>query len=52
MVKSDKKDNAAPQSKKRKAPGNGASNSRSGGGIDEFDLLFSEKKKQDQQTKK
>lgn len=57
MVKSDKRKLAATnstQSKKRKTPDISASNSKSKGeaGVDEFDILFSDKKKKDQQIKK
>lgn len=57
MSRNDQKKLAAAdnsKSKKRKIPsGDSASGnkSKSGGGIDEFDILFSEKKKQDRQTK-
>ena len=55
MAKVDKKKLAAAngtQSKKRKIPDSGASDKGGkSGGIDEFDMLFSEKKKQDRQTK-
>ena len=60
MAKSDKEktsnsSNGGAESKKRKNPdGNsaGTNKSKSGDGMDEFDKLFSDKKKQDQETKK
>ncbi|VEU36105.1 unnamed protein product [Pseudo-nitzschia multistriata] len=57
MAKSDKKTagTASEGSKKRKSHSGDSADSnksKSGGGIDEFDKLFSDKKKQDQQTKK
>ena len=55
MAKMDKKEVApanSTQSKKRKFAGNGDSNKeRKRTGINEFDQLFSEKKKKDRQTK-
>ena len=56
MVKSDKKKIAAVENthvKKRKVlkPGDGTGMSKRGDGIDEFDILFSEKKRQDKQIK-
>jgi len=56
MAKDDKKKVAAgksTQSKKRKIPDitGGSNKSKCEGGIEEFDMLFSDKKKQDKQTK-
>jgi hypothetical protein len=56
MAKDDKKKvvtGKSTQSKKRKIPDitGGTNKSKGEGGIDEFDMLFSDKKKQDKQTK-
>lgn len=55
MAQKDKKEagNAAgSDSKKRKTDAGSGKSKSCGGGIDEFDKLFSDKKKQDQETKK